>query len=182
LFIEDRMQDSEDAPVNLVFLLGGTLSNARLPDHVLRVINDSLGKDDLVFYSGYMDTPYTRRYFDLSGANYNQKDPQQSGLIPSLWQIDETSCDFELLFSEESHCRFKRMIPKVDLAVNIELDGKKLSVELRKDEPILLWRHRHFSAVDIISLFNANGFDLSQATKTKDQNYMLLISKIKTGI
>jgi uncharacterized SAM-dependent methyltransferase len=181
LFTEDHTGSGSD-PVNLVFLLGGTLSNARLPDHLLRVINLSLGSNDLLFYSGYLDTPYTQRYFDLSGKGYDQNDPQQSGLIPSLLNINESLCDFELLFSEEKRCRFKWMIPKVDLSIKFEINGKTWDVELQKKEPILLWRHRHYSSISMIDLFYKNDFDLLQATKSEDQNYTLLIVKIKTGV
>lgn len=189
-FTEERFDDllasdydgTGEAPINMVFLLGGTLSNVRYPDHVLRVINNSLQPDDLFFYTGYLDTPYTQRYFDLSGANYNQKDPQQSGLIPSFFNIDETLCDFELLFSPEKRSRFKRMIPKVDLLIKLKAGGRDWDVELRKNEPVLLWRHRHYIAFDLIGLFIKNDFDVMQVTKSRDQNYVLLVSKIKTGI
>lgn len=181
LFYSDYADDMEE-PVNLVFLLGGTLNNFRLPNHVLRIVNMSLGSHDLLFYNGYLDTPYTQRYFDLSGASFNKKDPQQSGLIPHLLHIDdEALCDFELLYSKENHCRFKLMVPKVDISIKFELGSETRRVELHKNEPILLWRHRHYSFTDIIDLFNNNDFDLLQATKSEDQNYILLISKIKTG-
>ncbi|HTH72712.1 MAG TPA: L-histidine N(alpha)-methyltransferase [Candidatus Pristimantibacillus sp.] len=182
LFTEDYTGESDDAPANLVFLFGGTLSNIKVPDYLLRTINNSLGANDVFFYSGYLDTDYTRRYFDLSGASHDQKDPQQSGLIPSFLQIDESICKFEQLFSEEKRARFKQMVPIVDLCIDFEIDGKKWPVELRKNEPILLWRHRHYTTADLVELFNKNDFDLLQVTKSEDQNYVLVMSKIKTGL
>jgi uncharacterized SAM-dependent methyltransferase len=181
LFIEDYTGDDEDTPANLVFMFGGTLSNFRLPDHVLRIINSSLGPNDLFFVSGYLDTPYNRRYFDLSGEVNPKKDPQQSGLIPSFLQIDDTLCDFDLEFKEEAHSRIKSMKPKLDLVLNFEVENKSRHVELRKGEPVLLWRHRHYNYGDVVGLFASNDFDMMQATKSEDQNYFLLISKIKVS-
>jgi hypothetical protein len=177
LFVQDYTGDDK-TPVNLVFLLGGTLSNFRLPEHTLQVVNSSLGADDLLFYSGYLDTPYTRRYFDLSGA-YNQDDQQQSGLIPSFLHMDETLCEYRQHFNEEKRCRVKQLIPKLDLELNFDIDGRIWRVELPKGHPILLWRHCHYNSLDIVSMLDRNGFDTMQATKSIDQNYILVASKIK---
>lgn len=182
LFIQDYCDDPADMPVNLVFLFGGTLSNFRLPNHVLRVINNSLRPDDLLLYSGYMDTPYTRRYFDLSGSSLDQKDPQQSGLVPTLWNIDDSTCDFEQHFDSERSYRYKIMRPKLDLMIELKLNDKIRTIELKKGKPILLWRHRHFTAAGLVGLFNESGFDLAQATKSADQNYILLSARIKLGL
>jgi len=179
--ITESYTDGPDKPINLVFLLGGTLSNFRLPDHVLRVINSSMGANDLFFYSGYMDTPYTRRYFDLSGASEGQVDHRPSDLIPSLLQIDKSLCDFQLSFNEATRCRIKIMRPKVDLQIQFTLDGKNLGLELAKNEPVVLWRHQHYGYTNIINLFDTNDFDILQAMKSEDQNYLLMISKIRVG-
>lgn len=180
IFIDERIANTNNPIVNVVFLLGGTLSNTRLPDHMLEIIHSSLSPGDLFVYSGYLDTPYTRRYFDLSGADYNQKDPQQSGLIPSMWHLDETICDYELLFSKENHCRLKRMVPKVDLSIKLNIEGETCVIELLKGEPIILWRHQHYSSLELTGLLDKNGFDVMQTTKTKSGNYVVLISRIKT--
>lgn len=188
LFVEDRIQNNP--PVNLVFLLGGTIGNMRLPEHALRVINNSLAPDDVLLCSGYLDTPYMRRYFDLSGTNGNQK-PRGNGtrfgklgvrmMVPSLLQIDETICDYELAFSESQQSRLQWMRPKVDLLLKFELGNENWNVELRKGEPILLWRHRHFTFPGIVSFFDIHDFSVLQASQSSDQNYFLIISKIKSG-
>lgn len=180
LITESYLDQGADTPVNLVFLFGGTLSNFRLPDHSLRVINNSMGPHDMLLHSGYMDTSYTRRYFDLSGATHVKKDPQQSGFIPSLLQMDETLCDFEQLFDANARCRFKIMRPKVDLMIKINVEGESVNIELNKGDSILLWRHKHYTLAEIVKLLDENDFDVVQATRSGDQNYILSISKIKT--
>ncbi len=180
LITESYIDQGEDTPISLIFLFGGTLSNFRLPDHSLRVINNSMGPHDLLLHSGYMDTSYTRRYFDLSGATHVKKDPQQSGLIPSLLQLDESLCDFEQLFDKDQRCRFKIMRPKVDLLIKIDVEGESVNIELNKNEPVLLWRHKHYTYAEIVKLLDENDFDVVQATQSGDQNYILSMSKIKT--
>ncbi len=181
LFADD-FEDDGSVAVNLVFFLGGTLSNFRSPRQVLQTINNSLGLHDLLVYTGYLDTARTRRYFDFSGPGLQLKVPPKNRIALDLLNIDESLYEVEQVFNEEQRARTISIRPTVDLLIRFELPGGgRRSIELRKDEPILLWRHRHYSALDIISLFDENGLDLMQATKSKEQDYILLLTKIKTS-
>jgi hypothetical protein len=50
---------------------------------------------------------------------------------------------------------------------------------MKKDEPILIWRHWHKDAVEVINQFNQSDFDVMQATKSSDNQYLLVTSRIK---
>lgn len=175
LFVDDY----GDSPINLIFLLGGTLGNFRSPNLALQTINSSMGLNDLLLYTGYLDTLATRRYFDYSSSRSNQK--FRSELILGFLGIDESLYDMELKFNEEKKSRVGNMQPKVDLSIKFELAKGTRYVELRKGEPVLIWRHVHKDAVDIIKQFDQNDFDIMQMTKSLDGQYLLLTSKIKTG-
>jgi uncharacterized SAM-dependent methyltransferase len=166
---------------NLVFLLGGTLANFRSPSQVLQVINNSLGLHDVLMYSGYLDTPKTRRYFDYYIAA-ERKLPILDGTILELLNIDESLYDVEQFFDEKKRARIINMLPKVDLAIKFELKNGPRFVDLAKNEPILIWRHRHKSILETIKMFDQNGFDLMQATKSENQEYFLIASRIKEGV
>jgi uncharacterized SAM-dependent methyltransferase len=182
LLADEYAGDDANVPVNLVFIMGGTLSNFRSPSRVLQTINSSLGLNDLLFYTGYLDTPHSRRYFDFdvsSDGSYQLDD--QNRLILNLLGIDEDLCEVEQLYSEEKQARSISVKPKIDLTIKFELNNGIRHVELLKGTPILLWRHRHYSILGIMNEFDNNGFELMQAMKSDDQEYMLIIEKIKTG-
>jgi len=162
---------------NLVFLLGGTLANFRSPEQVLQVINNSLGLNDVFINSGYLVTPKTRRYFDYYTAN--RKVPVQDGIILDFLNIDESLYDVEQVFNEDKRARSISIRPKVDLSIEFTLKNGVRSVELRKNEPILIWRHWHRGITEVVNLFDQNDFDVMQATKSADGQYLLTISKIK---
>lgn len=180
LLIDENI-DGKNNHLNMVFLFGGTLNNFRFPNQILQVISNSLGLNDLFFYSGYLDTPKTRRYFDLPPTDSAKETYQPSNLMPALWQIDESLGSIEYHYSERRHCRIKELVPKVDLSVRIDFGPKSRFLEFRKGEPIVLWRHWHFNAIELARLFEDNGFSLMQVTKSKDQNYVLVVSKVKTS-
>ncbi len=180
LLADDNTGNDDDVPANLVFSLGGTLNNFRYPDRVLQAINSRLGLSDLLIHAGYLDTPHTRRYFDFDVSSLNQKLAPMDHLILDFLNIDETLYDVQQLFDEEKRARSISILPKVDLSIKFELANGTRSVELRKNEPILLWRHWHKDAVEIINQFDQNSFDIMQATKSPDNQYLILISRIKT--
>ncbi len=179
---DDLLLNSNDTevPINLVYLLGSTLNNFREPGRILQIINDCLRPDDLFFYTSHLDTPKTRRHFDFKPANPNQKLFLVRVLFDYL-NIDDDLYDVEESFDEENRERYCSIRPKMDLYVEIKLSNISEYVELRKNEPILLWRHVHYSAVDLIDMFDEYNFSLLQAIKSKNQEYFLVISKIETN-
>lgn len=179
LFAYDQIDAEGNAPINLVFMLGGTLNNFRAPNLALQTINSCLGLNDLVLYVSHLDTPSTRRYFDFTTNYSNQKG--RSELPLDFLGIDESMYSTEHSFDAKNRARLGRIFPKVDLSVKLESGKGTQYIELRKDEPILLWRHWHKTNIEIIDQFDSNGFDIMQVEKSVDNQYLLVIAKLKTG-
>jgi uncharacterized SAM-dependent methyltransferase len=177
IFANDYMTKNEGLPLNLVFLLGGTLSNFRSPQQTLQTINQSMGLNDLLIYSAYLDTPNNRRYFDFNIDQPNQK--LRSELILDKMGIHDSLYSIEQIYDERQHARFGGFVPKVDLTIEFTLGDSTQQVELQKNHRILFWRHWHKNALEMMSQFNDSDFDLLQMTKSNDQQYLILISKIK---
>jgi hypothetical protein len=180
LLAEDYAVDGANGPVNLVFLLGGTLSNFRDPKHALQTISSSLGPNDILICSGYLDTPETRRYFDFSVSHSSQK--RRSQLILDFLGVDESLYDIERKFNPHSLARSTCFIPKVDLNIQFSLSNTIRSIKLKKGEPILLWRHWHKDALGTIKQFVGSGFDIMLSTKSVDEQHFLVMTKIKAGL
>ncbi len=179
LITPDYAGNDLDAPINVVMLLGGTLGNFRHPERVLQLIGASLGPNDLLIYSGFLDTPKTRRYFDFDVSGSSQKLTPKHGLILNYLNIDESLYGVERKYDELTRKRSISFIPKVDIAVDVVVGGTVHRVEMKKDEPILIWRHWHKDAVEVINQFNQSDFDVMQATKSSDNQYLLVTSRIK---
>lgn len=180
LFLDDYTNDEKDVPINVVFFLGNTLNNFRSPRQALHNINESLGPNDILVYSGYLDTPKTRRYFDFNvstGSQVNQK--IRSELILGLLGIEDSLYDIETKYNEQNRERSICMVPKFDILIEFELSKGTRSIEISKGDPILIWRGRHNNSVETISQFDESGFEPAHLATTKDRQYLLLTSKIK---
>lgn len=173
--LANNFTDSETA--NIVFFLGGTLANFRSPEQVLQAINSSLGPNDIFIYSGYLDTPKTRRYFDYYTSD--RKVPVQDGIILDLLNIEESLYDVEQVFDEQKRARSISIRPTVDLSLIFDLDSGSHPVEIRKNESILIWRHWHKNIVEMVNMLDVNDFDVMQAIKSPDGQHVLIVSKIK---
>ncbi|HJQ08653.1 MAG TPA: class I SAM-dependent methyltransferase [Candidatus Saccharimonadales bacterium] len=172
-------RDSKDT-INVLLLLGGTLVNLRAPDGALRVIHASMGRNDVLLHTQKLDTENSRRYFNFS------LEPGKSPLSPNyrfivdLLNIDESFYDTEMGFDEEKRQRYIRIRLKVALTLKFEFNEGERSVDLNKDDAILLWRAWHQNAFDVIEQFKRNDFHPLQISQTEDKEYILTISRIKS--
>jgi uncharacterized SAM-dependent methyltransferase len=179
LFAEDYSGNDEDIPINLVLLLGGTLCNLRSPDQTLQAINSSLGLDDLIIYSTKLDTANSRRFFDFNISQKSQELTPRHRLTLDMLNIDDSLYDVEQFYDETRRARFISIRLKVALSIEFKLANGTRCLDFKKDDSILLWRYWHQNAIDIIKQFDKNDFDLQIAAKSEDQEYLLLLSRIK---
>jgi uncharacterized SAM-dependent methyltransferase len=179
LFAEDYAGDDVNVPVNLILLLGGTLCNLRSPAQALQAISNSLSLQDIMVYSTKLDTPNSRRYFDFNISQASQELTPRHQLTLNMLNIDSSLYEVEQYFDKDREARFISIRLKVALSIEFKLANGTRVVNLNKDDSILLWRYWHQNAIEIIQQFDNNDFDLQFATKSKDQEYLLLASKVK---
>lgn len=181
LMVENSYVSDESVPLNVILLLGGTLSNLRLPGHTLRLINNSMGREDILLYSLKTDTEVSRRYFDFRVGSSERKLGSQLRLIPDLMGIDDSLYDVEQYFDETQKARFTRIKLKVDISIKFQFENNSRTLELLKGKTVLLWRVRHKNTLEVINQFDKGGFDLLHCSTTADKGFLLTISRIKTG-
>ncbi len=182
LFADDYANSDDEIPLNLVLLLSGTICNFRLPGQALQTINSSLGLNDLLIYTTKLDTPNSRRYFDLGIESRPRPQDFLFHILIDQLNLKESFYELDQIYDEQKRTRAINMRPTVDLEIQFELSKGTRIVQLRKNEPILLWRYWHFDTLDVVNQFDDNGFTLMQAVKSRDHEYLLMVSKIKTGL
>ena len=174
LLTAEAFSTSKNRTINLVLFLGGTISNFREPNHVLTSLRDSMGKHDLLLFSKKLDTEKSRRYFEMAATGNQALD-----LVLSLLNIDRSLYTTEQYFDENKMARQLVARLNVALTVKFELYGTERAIDLNKGDGILLWRARHQSGLDTLAEFDENGFELLHASRSKDRDYLLLVSRIK---
>ncbi|HWZ66002.1 MAG TPA: L-histidine N(alpha)-methyltransferase [Patescibacteria group bacterium] len=179
LLTEDYF-DGDDTPINLILLFGGTLSNLRSPDQTLQVIQQSMSPGDLLIYDMKLDCGKARLYFDFVEEQSTHVLSKQEKLIPDLLGIDDSLYEVEQFYDKDKCARFIRLRLKVMLSISFKFGTHKKVIDLDKGDTILLWRSWHQSAFDIVAQFERSGFELRSASISKDREYILTISEIKS--
>ena len=175
LLVTESFDDQDGKVANLVLFFGGTISNFRQPNHPLTTIHDSMGRNDFLIFTKKLDSEKSRRYFDFAGNTSMAID-----LVLELLNISKDAYTIEQFFDEKRMARQVQAKLNIALSIEFELEGRSRIVDLQKGESLLLLRVRHQNAMDTITQFDSNGFELLQASRSEDQDYLFLMSSIKT--
>jgi uncharacterized SAM-dependent methyltransferase len=173
LLVTEAFTNDEEPTINLVLFLGGTLNNFREPNQALATIHSSMGRKDLLIFSKKLDTEKSRRYFEQAASGN-----QEMELVLNLLNLDNSHYSLEQYFDEAKMARILEARLNVALSIQFTLGGHQRVLELNKGDRILLWRARHQTALESMQQFGENGFELLHASRSKDQDYLQLISKI----
>jgi uncharacterized SAM-dependent methyltransferase len=174
----DFIEDENKRPINLILLLGGTLSNFRSPTQALEAISSSMSLTDLLIYTEKLDAPATRRYFDFNITPQSQKLAPRHKIILDLMNIDPSTYDIEQFFDEKKEARFIRIRPTIDIAIDFSLESGPRRIELRKNEPIVLWRAWHWNLFDVIDQFNESDFEALQVSRSRSTEFALVLLRL----
>ncbi len=172
-------KDSQNT-INIILLFGTLITNFREPEQVLHVIRDSIGKHDLLVTFLKLDSNKSRRFFDFSVESDKAILGLQDRFILDLLNIEETFYEVEQFYDDKKKSRIIQVRLKVSISIQCEVDSFTKTINLHKGDTILLWRAWHYTDFEIIGVYDRNNFSLVQATKSKDQEYLLLTSKLKT--
>lgn len=179
LLAEDYLVGGKDGLINVVFLLGGTLSNFRDPGDVLRTINSSMMPNDLLVQSLKPDTERSRRQFDFTNLKTEKDRPaSQVRYMLATLGIDDSCYELEGYFDETQKARVVRARLTMALSMEFEFGDETRRVELGKDDSILLLRIKHLTALDVVQQFTTNGFGLLLLAQMADHGYMLTVSDV----
>jgi uncharacterized SAM-dependent methyltransferase len=178
---EESLGTGSGESLNLALLLGGTLSNFRRPGEVLEAVRNNMGQDDLLIYMQKLDSLRSRLYFDFNTQSGVVALSADHLLVLDLLNIDESFYSVEMGFDESKRERYIRARLKVALTIEFDSGKDIRRIALDAGDAILLWRFHHQTAPEITADFDRSGFDVLHTSRTKDKDYMLLVSSIKTG-
>lgn len=179
LLTSEYAQSKSTNSVNLILLLGGTLSNMRYPDNGYRMIHDSMGINDVLIHTSKLDTESTRRYFDFNFEPGNTALSPNHRLIFDLLNIDDSLYDIEMGYDPSAKQRYIRVRLKMAIVINFTLDGGEREIYLNKGDSVLLWRAIQHTIKDVTDQFDRNDFYPLHVSQTDDQEYVLTVSRVK---
>lgn len=179
LLADEYLKNDADSTINVILLLGGTLSNMRYSDGGYRIVHDSMGANDLLLHTTKLDTEYTRRFFDFDIKPGESRLAPIHSLVVDLLNIDPSFYEVEMGYDSQHRQRFERIRLKTALILNFRFSSGNRTVELNKGDSVLVWRGLQQTADDVKEQFSRNDFYLLHTSQTETQEYILTISKVK---
>lgn len=164
--------ETQDTAANIVYLLGGTLSNIEHRGNVLKKLIASLGTDDLFVVNFTLEEGSQK-------IVYGTMDFIFEGYIPKEIGIDLEASETKVFF-EESTKRFLATITlDKDYHLRFKRDSRQEHVELKQGDVITVWMHLISSFQDIIKLIENSGGTVFSATKSLDETQGIFFVKRK---
>lgn len=159
---------------NLLLLFGGSISNFKYPNDVLRNINKSMGSEDILLCQFKIGTEAVKNRLSFI-VNYQN----QSSTVLDLLGIDKSLYSQEIGFDEKEAIRFGRIRLNRTLKIDFHLPKGKWQVDLKKQETILTYRasfNDPFNSPK--NLFYNNGFKPLLTARTLDNTGMLVLADL----
>lgn len=146
----------------------------------MRRIHDSMAENALFLLSQKLDTENSRRYFDFN-ADSEKKNrlPAQDRFLTDILGIDEPLYDVETGYDHKKNERFIKINLNIALSLEFKFGQNSRTLAFDKGESLLMWRAHQNSASEVIDQLEQSGFYVLQSNQTKDQEYLLTISRIK---
>jgi uncharacterized SAM-dependent methyltransferase len=171
---------SMETTLNIVLFLGGTGGNFKEPDQALRLIRDSISKNDILVTSDELDNENARKFFGSANLEPFESVLLRNKVLLDLLSFDDQSYDLERIFNEKINCNLVQARLKVGVTIHFEAGSFKRSVELHKGDVITLFRMWEWTSRELIDLYEKSGFSQLRVTKLDNQEFVLVISKVDT--
>jgi uncharacterized SAM-dependent methyltransferase len=162
-------------PINLILLLGGTLTNFNNPQYALEVIRKSMQKNDLLICTLKLDSDKTRDQFNAVKPKQGGETPRHREFVLNALGIARGFYDIITMYDEKERARSMRIKLKHAITIETKVMGKTWKVELNKADTLAVWHSKHYSQFEVEKLFYDAGFDPLHKSRLKDGDYVLLI-------
>lgn len=164
---------------SLVLFLGSTLFNLISPQRALQNIGNSMSQSDVFAVSMKLDSKVSRRYFDFNSQFENTLLPPNEKYQLDILGIEESLYEVEQFYDKTDRCRKVQTRLKFDLTLVFTFGDYEKRIDFSKGDAILLWRYWHYSLEEIEVQMRQAGFTIMQSTKSPDEQFAMVIAKVK---
>lgn len=165
--------NAKDNEVNLLYLIGGTVSNIEDRSSLLRRLIRCLGDDDIFIVNFTLKEGAKKIVYGT--AEFRDFE----GILPMQLGIDLHQCK-QAVFFEEATQRFLATITlDKDYSLFLRKGELEERIELKQGETLTIWMHLISSFQDIIKLLEDSGGTVFSATKSLDETQGIFFVKRK---
>jgi uncharacterized SAM-dependent methyltransferase len=164
---------------NLVLLFGGTLTNFRDPDQVLRHIGNNVGPQDILAIGAKLDTEKARQELAFGTTDIQEPLPEINRRTMDILGFDHDRYTPEKGFDPVERARYIRALLNEDVELHLDPHNDAGTVQLSAGERILLWRTWHHTQEEFETRLRRTGFSIINSYFSGDKAFSLNIARIE---
>ena len=172
--------DTDASTINLFFMVAGPLVNFEDAQRVLSTISGSMSQQDLFITTTKRDTAQTRNYYDFNVRADATLLGFNSQYLLDLLNIEPSFYEVEQAYDKYASQKVLKVRLKVNVAIEFSMHGIQRTVELEKNDSILMWRAKRYSDEELVAQLSSAGFSQLLFAQSPDQELRLTISRPKS--
>lgn len=159
-----------------IFFIGSTIENIKDYSSVLRLIKNSLNRDDILVIGNSLKSQTSRQ---LLNFNHKTESPhlhkdgylivlERLGLSDDLYEV-------ERYYDESSDTRYAKAKLKYDIEILFSKNDINRTIRLTNKDTITVYRHTHHTLQQVNNLLNNEGFRILHSVTSSDYSNVITI-------
>ncbi len=162
--------------MNLIFHVGHTIPNHEDPVQVLKNIRHGMSDTDLLILDTSIETFNDDN--QLKNLKVLNRDQIFADTILKYLNIDTENCDYNFGYSPKEKCKSMTIRLDKDYEIEFEIQGKKIKVNLYKDDNISVWKHYVINLEDFIQKIKKADLEIKYLSTDLSNSNALVICKV----
>jgi SAM-dependent methyltransferase len=173
--LEQQKAKFEYETVNIIFDLGGTLSNQNNPTLVLRNIARGMREGNIFVSTNGLDSNRTRAEFGHLKMNTAV---EKVIWIPRMLNLEIEKLEFFSRYDESEDCKSQYFVLDKDYTLTIRELGKNKVLNFYKGQEIVVWKHYMTSPNGLFEYYESCGLTLVGFNMSNDHRDSLMICEL----
>jgi uncharacterized SAM-dependent methyltransferase len=160
---------------NIIFFIGGTISNVTDRTRVFKNIQSGMTKDDFLVFTFSLDTPQNRM-----GVNYvlNEESDNHQNWLPKLLGIEIDPSKNRADYNPEGY-KYKTFKVEKDYNITFKIFDQDKTILLPRGLDVVTWRHYLITMTTIETELNNAGLDLVNFSKDLSGQTGMIIARVR---
>jgi uncharacterized SAM-dependent methyltransferase len=173
--LEEQKARFDFETVNIIFDLGGTLSNQNDPYLVLNNIARGMREGNIFVSTNGLDSNRTRAEFGFLKID---ESVEQDFWIPKVLNFDMKEVEFANSYDEKNDCKIEYFVLDKDYTLTIRELGKDKVLNFYKGQEIVVWKHYMTSPNGLFEYYESCGLTLVGFNMSNDHRDSLMICEL----
>jgi uncharacterized SAM-dependent methyltransferase len=173
--LEEQKARFDFETVNIIFDLGGTLSNQNDPYLVLNNIARGMREGNIFVSTNRLDSNRTRAEFGFLKID---ESVEQDFWIPKVLNFDMKEVEFANSYDEKNDCKIEYFVLDKDYTLTIRELGKDKVLNFYKGQEIVVWKHYMTSPNGLFEYYESCGLTLVGFNMSNDHRDSLMICEL----